>query len=167
MGRGDACFLARFACRQALTNLNARCASPVGAKQAADLHTPSFNQRLVAEVLQGDFLARHVPTIRALYKQQCQAMLGALAQEMNGLGVRWNRPLGGMFLWLQLPQGMDAAALLPHALDRGVAFVPGAAFFAANPVQENLRLSFTTADESQICAGIAVLAQVIQDHLPR
>jgi 2-aminoadipate transaminase len=94
-------------------------------------------------------------------------MLGALAQEMNGLGVRWNRPLGGMFLWLQLPKGMDAAALLPHALDRGVAFVPGAAFFAAKPVQENLRLSFTTADETQIRAGIAVLAQVIQDHLPR
>jgi len=136
------------------------------AKQAADLHTPSFNQRLVVEVLQGDFLARHVPTIRALYQQQCQAMLGALAQEMNGLGVRWNRPLGGMFLWLQLPQGMDAAALLPHAVARGVAFVPGAAFFAANPVQENLRLSFTTADETQIRAGIAVLAQVIQDHLP-
>jgi 2-aminoadipate transaminase len=137
------------------------------AKQAADLHTASFNQRLVAEVLQGDFLACHVPTLRALYKQQCQAMLSALAQEMNGLGVRWNRPLGGMFLWLQLPQGMDAAALLPHAVDCGVAFVPGAAFFAAKPVQENLRLSFTTADESQISAGIAVLAQVIADHLPR
>jgi 2-aminoadipate transaminase len=131
------------------------------------LHTPTFNQRLVAEVLQGDFLAGHVPTIRALYQQQCQAMLSALAQEMNGLGVRWNRPLGGMFLWLQLPKGMDAAALLPHAVARGVAFVPGAAFFAAKPVQENLRLSFTTADESQIRAGIAVLAQVIQDHLPR
>ena len=131
------------------------------------MHTPTFNQRLVAEVLQGDFLARHVPTIRALYQQQCQAMLSALAQEMSGLGVRWNRPLGGMFLWLQLPKGMDATALLPHAVARGVAFVPGAAFFAAKPVQENLRLSFTTADESQIRAGIAVLAQVIQDHLPR
>lgn len=134
------------------------------AKQAADLHTSSFNQRLVAQVLQDGFMERHVPQIRRLYKQQCEAMLQALEREMQGLGVRWNRPLGGMFLWLQLPAGMDAAALLPAAVDQGVAFVPGAAFFADQPVRESLRLSFVTADEPQIRAGIAALARVIRDH---
>jgi len=137
------------------------------AKQAADLHTPSFNQRVVAEVLKDGFLERHVPTIRTLYKRQCEAMLEALDREMAGLGVTWNRPAGGMFLWAQLPKGMDAVQLLPHAVDKGVAFVPGAAFFATQPVQETLRLSFVTSTVEQIRTGVAALAQTIREHLPR
>ena len=137
------------------------------AKQAADLHTPSFNQRVVAEVLKDGFIDRHVPTIRALYKRQCEAMLAALDREMAGLGVTWNRPAGGMFLWAQLPKGMDAGQLLPHAVDKNVAFVPGAAFYAANPVQETLRLSFVTSTVEQIQTGVAALAQTIREHLPR
>jgi len=137
------------------------------AKQAADLHTPSFNQRVVAEVLKDGFIERHVPTIRALYKRQCDAMLEALDREMAGLGVSWNRPAGGMFLWAQLPAGMDAVQLLPKAVDKGVAFVPGAAFYAAQPVQETLRLSFVTSTVDQIRTGVAALAQTIHDNLPR
>src|SRR5690606_25690999 len=84
------------------------------AKQAADLHTPSFNQRLVAEVMKNGFLERHVPTIRALYKAQCAAMLAALDEYLKPLGVTWNRPAGGMFLWLRLPEGVNALELLPR-----------------------------------------------------
>ena len=102
------------------------------AKQAADLHSPGFNQRMIAEVMKDGFLDRHVPTIRALYKSQRDAMLAALPREMRGLDVRWNTPDGGMFLWARLPQGMDATELLPKAVDKGVAFVPGAAFFAGD-----------------------------------
>jgi 2-aminoadipate transaminase len=83
------------------------------AKQAADLHSPSFNQRVVAEVLKDGFIDRHVPTIRALYKQQCAAMLAALEREMADLGLNWNRPVGGMFVWVQLPQGMKAERCWP------------------------------------------------------
>ena len=137
------------------------------AKQAADLHTPSFNQRVVAEVLKDGFIDRHVPTIRALYKRQCEAMLQALEREMAGLDVTWNRPAGGMFLWAQLPKGMDAVKLLPHAVDKNVAFVPGSAFYAANQVQETLRLSFVTSTVEQIQTGVAALAQTIREHLPR
>ena len=137
------------------------------AKQAADLHTPSFNQRVVAEVLKDGFIDRHVPTIRALYKRQCEAMLQALEREMAGLDVTWNCPAGGMFLWAQLPKGMDAVKLLPHAVDKNVAFVPGSAFYAANPVQETLRLSFVTSTVEQIQTGVAALAQTIREHLPR
>src|SRR5690606_25779278 len=86
------------------------------AKQAADLHTPGFNQRMVAEVLQGGFLERHVPAIRALYRQQRDAMLAALERAMAGLDVQWNRPAGGMFLWVRLPVGMNALDLLPLAV---------------------------------------------------
>ena len=135
------------------------------AKQAADLHTPGFNQRVVAEVIQGDFLARHVPTIRALYKQQRDAMLAALEREMAGLGVQWNSPAGGMFLWVRLPEGMNAIELLPKAVERNVAFVPGAAFYADHGDPRTLRLSFVTASAAQIDTGIAALAATIRQAL--
>ncbi|MGB4116453.1 MAG: PLP-dependent aminotransferase family protein [Polaromonas sp.] len=136
------------------------------AKQAADLHTPSFNQRMVAEVLKGNFLDRHVPTIRALYKSQRDAMLAALDTHLAGSGVTWNTPDGGMFLWLKLPKGMNAMDLLPKAVERNVAFVPGSAFYADAPQMNTLRLSFVTASVEQINVGIAALAQTIREQLP-
>ena len=135
------------------------------AKQAADLHTPSFNQRVVAEVLKDGFIERHVPTIRALYKQQCEAMLAALDKEMAGLGLTWNRPAGGMFLWVQLPQGMQAIPLLDKAVKKGVVFVPGSAFYAQNANASTLRLSFVTATVDQINQGMAALAAAIRESL--
>jgi 2-aminoadipate transaminase len=134
------------------------------AKQAADLHSPSFNQRVAAEVMRDGFLQRHLPTVRALYKSQRDAMLGALEREMKGLDVQWNTPAGGMFLWVRLPPGMDAVELLPVAVDNGVAFVPGAPFFAGEADPRCLRLSFVTATPEQIEAGTAALAQAIRSQ---
>ena len=135
------------------------------AKQAADLHTPSFNQRMVAEVLKDNFLERHVPTIRALYKSQRDAMLAALDTHLANSGVTWNKPDGGMFLWLKLPKGMNASELLPKAVERNVAFVPGSAFYADAPQLNTLRLSFVTASVEQIHTGIAALADVIKANI--
>ncbi|AOW11919.1 2-aminoadipate aminotransferase [Hydrogenophaga crassostreae] len=135
------------------------------AKQAADLHTPGYNQRMVAEVIKDGFLDRHVPTIRALYKSQCEAMLAALEKEMAGLDVQWNRPDGGMFLWVRLPEGMSAIELLPKAVEAGVAFVPGAAFYADGADPRTLRLSFVTASVEQIGIGMAALAKAIRATL--
>ena len=137
------------------------------AKQAADLHSPSFNQRLVAEVLKDGFLERHVPTIRALYKRQRDAMHAALERELASLGVTWSRPDGGMFLWARLPAGMNAIELLPEAVERNVAFVPGAAFYAEAPDARTLRLSFVTASPAQIDAGIKALADTVRARLAR
>ena len=136
------------------------------AKQAADLHTPSFNQRMVAEVLKGDFLDHHVPTIRALYKSQRDAMLAALNKHLAGSGVTWSTPDGGMFLWLKLPNGMNAVELLPKAVERNVAFVPGAAFYADTPQLNTLRLSFVTASVEQINIGIEALALTLRESIP-
>jgi 2-aminoadipate transaminase len=136
------------------------------AKQAADLHSPGFNQRMIAEVMQGGFLDRHVPTIRALYKSQRDAMLAALTREMKGLDITWNKPVGGMFLWARLPEGMSAVELLPKAVDKNVAFVPGAAFYADNADPRTLRLSFVTASVAQIDTGVAALAAAIRAHHP-
>jgi len=143
------------------------------AKQAADLHSPGFNQRVIADVMQGGFLDRHVPTIRALYKAQRDAMLAALSREMPGADeedpdqrMTWNKPDGGMFLWARLPKGMDAIALLPKAVDKGVAFVPGAAFFADTPDPRSLRLSFVTPSVAEIERGVAALAAAVRENMP-
>lgn len=134
----------------------------IQAKQAADLHSPGFNQRMVSEVIKGGFLDRHVPTIRALYKSQRDAMLDAMAREMPA-GVEWNKPAGGMFLWVRLPEGVDAVELLPRAVDKGVAFVPGSAFYGDNADTRTMRLSFVTASVDQINLGIAALAAAIRE----
>ncbi|MBS7349150.1 MAG: PLP-dependent aminotransferase family protein [Comamonas sp.] len=136
----------------------------VQAKQACDLHTPTFNQRLVAEVMQNNFLDGHIPTIRSLYKAQRDVMLAALEREMTGLDVSWTRPVGGMFLWVRLPQGMDAQQLLPLAVDRGMAFVPGAPFYPTDPEVNSLRLSYVTVSPAQIDQGIAALAEAIRAY---
>src|SRR5690606_34160039 len=83
----------------------------VQAKQAADLHTPSFTQRIVYECVKDGFLDKHIPKIRALYRQRCQVMLEAM-QEHFPTSATWNRPEGGMFIWVNLPAGMDSAELL-------------------------------------------------------
>jgi len=130
------------------------------AKQAADLHTPGFNQRVVHEVIRDGFLSEHVPTIRARYKTQRDAMRAALEAHMPP-GCRWNVPVGGMFFWVELPEGIDATALLPKAVDLGMAYVPGAAFFAGEPKANTLRLSFVTAPPDVIERGVALLATAL------
>jgi 2-aminoadipate transaminase len=132
------------------------------AKQAADLHTPGFNQRVVYEVIRNGFLRDHVPTIRARYKAQRDAMRAALQAHMPS-GCRWTVPSGGMFFWVELPAHIDAVALLPKAVERGMAYVPGAAFFASSPKLNTLRLSFVTVAPAQIERGVALLAQALQE----
>lgn len=135
------------------------------AKQAADLHSPIFNQRMVYEVMKDGFLDRHVPTIRSLYKRQRDAMLVALRREMKGLDVEFNTPVGGMFLWLRMPEGIDTVSLLPKAVERGVAFVPGAPFYAETGDARTMRLSFVTASEEEIDTAIAALAETVREQL--
>lgn len=135
------------------------------AKQAVDLHTPIFTQRMVSSVMKDNFLDRHVPTIRALYKRQRDAMIAALQREMKGLDVQFNTPVGGMFLWVRLPDGIDTVALLPKAFARGVAYVPGAPFFAGPSDPRTLRLSFVTASVEDIGIAIAALAATVREQL--
>jgi 2-aminoadipate transaminase len=134
------------------------------AKQAADLHSPGFNQRVVYEVIRNGFLDQHVPTIRARYKAQRDAMRAALEAHMPA-GCRWQVPAGGMFFWIELPAGLDAMALLPQAVAAGVAYVPGSAFYCAEPPANTLRLSFVTVPPERITAGVAVLGRLFNEAL--
>jgi 2-aminoadipate transaminase len=131
------------------------------AKQAADLHTPIFNQRVVHEVIRNGFLDTHVPAIRARYKQHRDAMQASLAKHLGGI-AQWVTPVGGMFFWVELPAHIDAVALLPKAVEAGMAYVPGAAFYANDPRKNTLRLSFVTSPPEKIEQGIAALARVLK-----
>jgi len=132
------------------------------AKQAADLHTPGFNQRVVHEVIRDGFLLKHVPTIRERYRAQRDAMSAALTAHMPA-GCRWNTPHGGMFFWVELPPGVDAVAMFPKAVAHGMAYVPGAAFYADQPRANTLRLSFVTVSPDEITRGIRMLAQTLKE----
>ena len=134
------------------------------AKQAADLHTPGFNQRIVYEVIKDGLLDRHVPTIRARYVRQRDAMAAALRAHLP-VGVTWQPPRGGMFFWLRLPEGLDATILLPRAVAAGVAYVPGAPFYAGEPDPRTLRLSFVTLDAARIEQAVRLLGGVLRGAL--
>ena len=131
------------------------------AKQAADLHTPGFNQRVVHEVIKNGFLHEHVPTIRARYKAQRDAMQAALLAHMPA-GCHWQAPVGGMFFWVDLPAHIDAAALLPRAVEAGMAYVPGNTFYPHGGHANTLRLSFVTVAPDLITQGVAALARVLK-----
>ena len=133
-------------------------------KQAADLHTGSFSQRVVHEVIKNGFLETHIPTIRDRYRLHRNAMEAALVASMPA-GCEWRKPSGGMFFWLRLPAGCDAMALLPKAVEAGVAYVPGAAFYADHPDARTLRLSFVTLAPADIADAVGRLGNVIKAHL--
>ncbi|MDP3084398.1 MAG: PLP-dependent aminotransferase family protein, partial [Rubrivivax sp.] len=134
------------------------------AKQAADLHTPGFNQRIVHEVMQTGLLDRHLPQLRERYRAQRDAMHDALTRHLPA-GCRWQLPAGGMFFWIELPGRLDASALLAPAVAAGVAFVPGSAFYCQVPRADRLRLSFVTVAPAQIDTGVAALAGVLAQAL--
>ncbi|SDF52537.1 MULTISPECIES: PLP-dependent aminotransferase family protein [unclassified Duganella] len=130
------------------------------AKQAADLHTSQLTQMVVHEVIKDGFLDQHIPKIRALYGDQCQVMLDAMAQHFPA-GVEWTKPEGGMFIWVTLPQHINAMQLLDEAIAQKVAFVPGSPFYANEPATNTLRLSFVTVPPERIRHGIEILGKLI------
>ncbi|RDK07297.1 PLP-dependent aminotransferase family protein [Cupriavidus lacunae] len=132
------------------------------AKQASDLHTPTFTQRVAYETIRDGLLDTHIPTIRELYSKQCQTMLDALKRHMPE-GVSWNAPEGGMFIWMELPEGLDSMVILEEAVKRNVAYVPGAPFYASNPKRNALRLAFVTVSAERIEQGVAILGELFRE----
>jgi 2-aminoadipate transaminase len=126
------------------------------AKQAADLHTPTLNQLAAARYL--DVLDAHVTRVRAAYRERRDAMLAALPGALPE-GSVWNRPEGGMFVWVRLPSAYDTTALLPEVVRHDVAYVPGAPFYAGTPDRSTLRLCFVTQTPEEIEEGLRRLAR--------
>ncbi len=138
----------------------------VVAKQAADLHSSTVDQAAAAIWLAEVDLPAHVDGLRAVYRERRDALLGGLADGLPP-GSTWNRPEGGMFVWARLPEGHDAQELLPRAIERDVAFVPGRPFFAGTPDPRALRLSFTTHAPDEIREGLGRLRSAWASPRPR
>jgi len=138
----------------------------VMAKQAADLHTSSFIQYVAYEVAKGGFLDEHVKVIRAIYKERRDVML-EMMDEMFPAEVRWTHPLGGMFLWGMLPEGVDAGEVLKVAIERKVAFVPGAAFHPNGGGENTMRINFSFASPDTIREGVTRLGITLKEILQK
>ncbi len=129
-------------------------------KQASDLNSSNINQMVMHRLAETEFTSR-VTTARAHYRRRRDVMLAALQRHMPE-GVTWTQPGGGLFVWVRLPEGADAASLLDRAVnEENVAFVPGAAFFFDGRGRNTLRLSYSLPSEAEIEDGIARLAKLI------
>jgi 2-aminoadipate transaminase len=136
----------------------------VKAKQGADLNTARFTQMTANEVCKDGFIEKHVELIRQVYRERRNTMLDCLDEHMPE-GVTWNKPEGGLFLWLTLPEHMDASDLLQEALKEKVAFIPGEPFFPAGGGKNNMRLNFSFSRPELINKGIARLGRVIKREM--
>jgi len=129
-------------------------------KQASDLNNATINQMVMHRLAEAAYDAQ-VERARAHYRRRRDAMLAALKRHLRQ-GVGWSEPKGGLFTWVRLPDGIDAAALLDRAVQEAqVAFVPGAAFFHDGRGRNALRLSYSLARETEIEAGIARLMRLL------
>jgi 2-aminoadipate transaminase len=131
--------------------LIAMCAK---AKQAADLHTQTFGQQLLATVVsQPGWLDAQKKRIVPMYRDRCVALANALESRL-GDRVQFDRPEGGMFLWSTVPEITNANEFLAHAVNHGVAFVPGSAFTIEQTPSNTVRFSYSTLSTDQL--GVAV-----------
>lgn len=133
-------------------------------KQAADLHTSSFNQYVAHEVGKGGFLDEHVKYIRQVYKERRDVMMEMMS-EMFPSEMRWTHPHGGMFLWGIMPEGMDAADALKIAIERKVAFVPGAPFHPNGGGANTMRINFSYSSPDTIREGITRMGGVLKEMI--
>ena len=121
-------------------------------KQALDLHTSSFAQEVAARYLQTGELERRLPAMRRTYAVQCEALCTALRDHLHD-EIDFSIPDGGMFLWCRFRERLDTAALLVHAREHGVIFVPGTVFYPNRGDSATLRLSFATCSPEQLHEG--------------
>ena len=130
-------------------------------KQSADLHTPSLSQVLAHRWLQSADFPAHLEKIRALYRERRDVLVRALEEELPQ--CRFTRPAGGLFVWLELPEGIDARDLLARCVERKVAFVPGAAFFAGEERRNTARLNFSNMPPERLREGVRRLAAALRE----
>ena len=133
-------------------------------KQCADLHTSTFCQFVIYEFIRHGYLEPHIEKIRADYRVKRDRMLHAL-EKWFPAEVRWTKPEGGLFLWLELPAHMSAKELFPRAIENKVAYVYGSPFFANGGGENTMRLNFSCATMAEIDEGIMRLGRLVKDNM--
>ena len=134
------------------------------AKQAEDLCTGCFDQRVIYEACRRGVLERQIPFLRTHYREKRDVMVEALTREL-GTDLSWPAPRGGFFLWTTLPPQIDADLMIPRAIEHGVIYVAGEAFFVNGGGKNYIRLSFSAPTPERIREGVARLAATIRGEL--
>ncbi len=136
------------------------------AKQASDLHTSFFAQRVIHRYLVDNDIDSHIARIREAYQKQREAMVSAIERHFPD-GVKCTKPEGGMFLWVTLPEGISSLELFELASRANVAFVPGTPFYTDGGGADTLRLNYSCSDEETIEEGIGRLGEAIKTIMHR
>lgn len=136
------------------------------AKQASDLHTSTFAQRVMHQYVADNSLDDHIEKIRERYGNQRATMVRAIEKYFPA-EVEVTRPEGGMFLWVTLSEGMSSMDLFDEAIKNKVAFVPGRPFYVDGSGENTFRLNFSNSNEEQIEEGIKRLGAGIKDFLSK
>jgi len=134
------------------------------AKQMMDVCPSPLIQAIATELLKGGYLEGHIARLRDIYRSRRDAMLSALERHMPE-GIGWTRPRGGFYIWVTLPEGMDALELFDKALDNGVAYVIGSAFYADESGRNTFRISYCHETEDVIEEGIARLGRAVKEMM--
>ena len=134
------------------------------AQESATLCPPSFSQMAVSAYLSHHDWLGQIKAFREMYRERRDAMVEAL-DDLMPAAARWNVPRGGFYVWLTLPPGLDAKAMLPRAVTSRVAFVPGTAFFADGFGAQSMRLSYCYPTPERIREGVRRLTGVIEEEL--
>ncbi len=134
----------------------------VRAKQAVDLHSSTIDQMALHQLLTHFDLDSHIAKIRAAYQERMQLMDDLLSRQ-HWTDIKWNKPKGGMFFWVELPEHVNAKEMLKRAVQEGVAFVPGSPFYAEQPKSNTLRLNFTHTHPDKMVLAISRLSKVMAE----
>lgn len=134
----------------------------VTAKQSVDLCSPPFNQAILYEYLKRGLLEKQIEVIIKAYREKRDFMLAMLSKYMPKLpGLKWTQPQGGLFLWVTLPEEMDAAEMFHSAIEKQVAYVVGTAFYPDGGGRNSFRMNFSYSSQAEIEEGVKRLGQVV------
>ena len=133
------------------------------AKQGTDLQTNTLGQYIVNEYLESGHYQKHLDRVTQTYRERRDVMLAALESHFPK-SVSWNKPSGGMFFWVRLPDGSDAGAVLNKCIEHNVAFVPGTEFYPDGSGKNTMRLNFTNATSADIEQGIKRIGEVLKEN---
>lgn len=146
------------------------CASPEVAKaieelkETNDLQSPELTQMLTYYYLSMFDLEEHIREIQVVYKERCELMVEMIKKYFPE-GIKYTDPEGGMFLWLELPEGLDSDKILDDAVAAGIAYIPGESFFSFEGVKNTIRMNFTMVKDEQIREGIRILGDVFKKYM--
>ena len=132
-------------------------------KQSVDVHSPTITQAIVDEYLRRGLLPEHLKKISAGYRTQLNAMLDAF--KILPTGTKHTVPQGGLFIWAELPEGLNAVKVFHRAIDAGVAFVPGTYFYPDGGHENTLRMNFSMNEVSAIQEGMRRLKGAIEGEM--